>query len=51
LTVFSGYRFVLRARERGLPVAIVNLGPTRADADATVKVNAPIADVLPALCA
>lgn len=51
LTVFSGYRFVLRARERGLPVAIVNLGPTRADADATVKVNAPVAEVLPALCA
>lgn len=50
LTVFSGYRFVLRAKERGVPIALVNLGPTRADADAAVKVNAPVAEVLPALC-
>ena len=30
LAVFSGYRFVRRAAERGVPVAIVN-GPTRGD--------------------
>jgi NAD-dependent deacetylase sirtuin 4 len=31
LTVYSGYRFARWANERGVPVAIVNLGPTRAD--------------------
>ncbi|MGD0674800.1 MAG: NAD-dependent protein deacetylase [Polyangiaceae bacterium] len=31
LTLFSGFRFVRDARESGRPVAIVNLGPTRAD--------------------
>lgn len=49
LTVFSGYRFVLRAKERGMPIAVVNLGPTRADAEATLKLDARAGDVLPAL--
>jgi len=49
LTVFSGYRFVRRAAERGLPVAIVNQGPTRGDAEATLRVDARLAEVLPAL--
>jgi NAD-dependent deacetylase sirtuin 4 len=49
LTVFSGYRFVKRASERGLPIAIVNLGPTRGDPLATLCVDARIGDVLPAL--
>ena len=40
LTVFSGYRFVRRAAERKIPVAIVNLGPTRGDALATLKLEA-----------
>jgi NAD+-dependent protein deacetylase sirtuin 4 len=31
LAVFSGYRFAVRAAERGIPIAIVNRGPTRAD--------------------
>jgi NAD-dependent SIR2 family protein deacetylase len=31
LTVFSGFRFARRAAEIGLRIAIVNLGPTRAD--------------------
>lgn len=49
LAVFSGLRFVRRAAERGLPVAIVNLGETRGDALATVRLAAPIGQVLPAL--
>lgn len=49
LTVFSGYRFVLRAAERKTPVAIVNLGETRGDPHATVRVDAPVGEVLPAL--
>jgi len=31
LTVFSGFRFVRRAAELGLPVAVINIGPTRAE--------------------
>lgn len=49
LTVMSGYRFVLRAAERGIPVAIVNSGPTRGDAHATVRLDRPLGEVLPAL--
>jgi NAD-dependent SIR2 family protein deacetylase len=51
LTVFSGYRFALKARELGRPVVIVNEGPTRADALAALKVEAPLAEVVPALVA
>ena len=49
LAVFSGYRFVVRAAERGVPVAIVNLGPTRGDAVAAAKVEASLGTALPAL--
>ena len=49
LTVFSGYRFVARAAKEGKPVAIVNRGPTRGDAKATVRVDAPLGEVLPYL--
>lgn len=31
LHVYSGYRFVLHALERNKDIAIVNIGPTRAD--------------------
>jgi NAD-dependent SIR2 family protein deacetylase len=51
LTVMSGYRFVLRAAKLGIPVAIVNLGPTRGDAKADLRVDAPLGDVLPELAA
>jgi NAD-dependent SIR2 family protein deacetylase len=51
LTVWSGYRFVRRAAERGVPVAIVNVGPTRGDDDATVKLEGALGDVLPRLAA
>ena len=49
LTVMSGYRFVIAAAKRGIPVAIVNSGPTRGDAKASVKVDAPLGAVLPEL--
>jgi NAD-dependent SIR2 family protein deacetylase len=49
LTVMSGYRFVLRAAKLGIPVAIVNVGPTRGDAKADVRVDAPLGEVLPEL--
>ena len=46
LTVYSGRRFVHRAERDGIPIAIVNLGPTRADAAAAVKVDGPAGAVL-----
>lgn len=49
LMVYSGYRFVRRARERGLAVAALNLGRTRADDDLALKVEAPCQTLLPAL--
>jgi NAD+-dependent protein deacetylase sirtuin 4 len=47
LAVFSGYRFVRRAGERGLPIAVVNLGPTRGDPLATVRIAARAGELLP----
>jgi NAD-dependent SIR2 family protein deacetylase len=49
LTVFSGYRFVRRAAERGLPIAIVNRGPTRGDEHAQLRIDARCGDALPRL--
>ncbi len=49
LTVFSGRRFVYRAVERNVPVVVLNLGPTRADEVAAVKVEGRLGQVLPAL--
>ena len=51
LTVMSGRRFVLRAAQTGIPVAIVNQGPTRGDEYATVLVDAPLGEVLTDLVA
>ncbi|WP_423782039.1 NAD-dependent protein deacetylase [Cupriavidus pauculus] len=51
LTVFSGYRFCLWARERGIPIAALNLGTTRADPLLTLKVAAPIGPALAGLAA
>ncbi|MCO5990530.1 NAD-dependent protein deacetylase [Actinoallomurus spadix] len=49
LTVMSGYRFVRRAAERSIPVAIVNHGPTRGDAEALLTLDAPLGATLTAL--
>jgi NAD-dependent SIR2 family protein deacetylase len=49
LTVRSGYRYVARAAAEGMPVAIVNDGPTRGDGDAVVRVAGRLGKVLPAL--
>jgi NAD-dependent SIR2 family protein deacetylase len=51
LTVWSGFRFVKRAYERGLPIAIVNIGPTRGDDLATIKVESSLGQTLPELVA
>lgn len=46
LTVFSGYRIVLQAKDLGLPVAIINIGPTRADNVVDIKINAKCSDIM-----
>jgi len=50
LAVWSGFRFVKRAAERGIPIAIVNIGPTRADDLATLKIEEKCGEALSALC-
>ena len=47
LAVYSGFRFVRRAHELGLPIGIVNLGPTRGDELAAARVAAPVGTALP----
>jgi NAD-dependent SIR2 family protein deacetylase len=49
LTVMSGRRFVIRAAKRGIPIVIINQGPTRGDAYATLTIDAPLGQVLPEL--
>ena len=49
LAVFSGFRFVRGAVERERPVAIVNLGPTRGDEHARVRVEGSAGAVMSSL--
>ncbi len=49
LAVYSGYRFVRRAAEEGRPVAIVNVGETRGDALADLRVDGRTGEILPRL--
>lgn len=49
LAVYSGYRFVKRAHERGQPIALINLSESRGDALATLRLEASIGEVLPEL--
>jgi NAD-dependent SIR2 family protein deacetylase len=51
LMVYSGYRFVEDAVSAGKPVAMVNIGRTRADALLTVKVEQEVGATLLALTA
>jgi NAD-dependent SIR2 family protein deacetylase len=46
LMVWSGYRFCREAARRGLPIAAVNRGRTRADDDLTLKIDADCGEVL-----
>lgn len=49
LSVMSGYRFVRHAARAGIPVAIVTRSATRGDADATIRLHAPLGPTLDAL--
>ncbi len=49
LTVYSGRRFIYRAQQDGVPIGIINIGPTRADEVAAAKVEGPLGRILPQL--
>jgi NAD-dependent deacetylase sirtuin 4 len=49
LAVFSGYRFLRRAVERAIPIAIVNRGPVRGEEHAILKIEASTGAVLDGL--
>ncbi len=49
LAVFSGYRFVLRAAERHMPIGMINIGECRGEELADVRVEARAGEVLPQL--
>ena len=46
LQVYSAYRFIVAAKERRLPLAIVNIGATRADNLATLRVHSKIGEIV-----
>jgi NAD-dependent SIR2 family protein deacetylase len=46
LAVFSGYRFLRRAAERGMWIGIVNRGPVRGEEQAALKIEASTGAVL-----
>lgn len=49
LKVMSGYRFVRRAAAHGIPVVVITRGPTRADAETTHRIDAPLGVTLSSL--
>lgn len=51
LMVYSGYRFARAAADRGIPLALINLGRTRADDQATLKLVGRCGELLPRLVA
>lgn len=51
LAVNTGVRLLHRAERRGIPVAVINRGPTAADARASVRIEGGTSEVLTALAA
>lgn len=50
LTVYSSYRIILQARDEHKKIALLNIGPTRADDIVDFKVSTKCGDILPELC-
>ncbi|XP_022831384.1 NAD-dependent protein deacylase Sirt4-like isoform X2 [Spodoptera litura] len=50
LTVYSSYRIILQARDEHKNIALLNIGPTRADDIIQIKVSTKCGDILPELC-
>jgi NAD-dependent SIR2 family protein deacetylase len=51
LSVYSAFRLARAAKAAGAPLAILNVGPTRADPAADLKVEARAGEALPLLAA
>lgn len=51
LSVWSALRFVVRAKDRGIPVVVINNGETRADDFATLRIRGQLQLLLPAVAA
>jgi len=47
LSVYSIFRFIKEANQRSIPLAIVNLGPTRGDSLANLRIEAKTGTILP----
>nr|XP_044631698.1 NAD-dependent protein lipoamidase sirtuin-4, mitochondrial isoform X2 [Equus asinus]XP_044631699.1 NAD-dependent protein lipoamidase sirtuin-4, mitochondrial isoform X2 [Equus asinus]XP_044631700.1 NAD-dependent protein lipoamidase sirtuin-4, mitochondrial isoform X2 [Equus asinus] len=45
--VYSGYKFILTAWEKKLPIAVLNIGPTRSDGLACLKLDSRCGELLP----
>lgn len=50
LTVYSSYRIILQAKEEKKKVAVLNIGPTRADDIVDLKVSTKCGEILTDLC-
>lgn len=50
LSVFSSYRIILQGHDLKIPIAVVNIGPTRADDLVQIKISGKCGDILPKLC-
>ncbi len=46
LMVYSGYRFMLKARAKNIPIAAINLGKTRADDLICLKIERECGETL-----
>lgn len=49
LTVYSGRRFLMHAHKIGIPIAIINSGPTRGEELANIRIDADVCEVLNSL--
>lgn len=47
LYVFSAFRFINQAKEERKPIAVINIGATRADKLIDLKIEAKAGDILP----
>ena len=51
LAIYSGFRFLLRAADRHMPIGLVNIGECRGGELVDVRVEARAGEVLPRLAA
>jgi len=46
LQVYSSYRILLKAKEFGIPISIINIGPTRGDHMASFNISTKCSDII-----